>query len=203
MLHLKLQHFGHQCEELTHWKKPWCWERLKAGGEGDDRGWDGWMASPTWRTWVWASSEKWWWTGKPGVLQSMGSQRVRHDWATEQQQQLLNNDRGTSQACPPGVPEGKPLPVKARARVEGEEEPLNTSDFLEPGCGQSVALQWLCSSGELGQLSAHWRTLPLGPGRGNYFPHPQHLCCTAPEVAVGAQPVPSLLFTSPRHPPPT
>ena len=58
--------------ELTHWKRPWCWERLNAGGEGDDRGWDGWMASPTQWTWVWASSQDWWWTGKLGVLQSMG-----------------------------------------------------------------------------------------------------------------------------------
>ena len=58
-------------------------ERLKAGGEGDDRGWDDWMTSPTQRTWVWASSRSWWWTGKPGVLQSMGSQGIRHDWATE------------------------------------------------------------------------------------------------------------------------
>ena len=71
------------CEELTHWKRPWCWERLKAGGEGDDRGWDGWMASLTHWTWVWASSGSWWWTGKPGVLQSMGSPRVGHDWAAE------------------------------------------------------------------------------------------------------------------------
>ena len=71
------------CEELTHWKRPWCWERLKAGGEGDDSGWDGWMALPTWWTWVWVSFGSWWWTGKPGVLQSMGSQRVRHDWVTE------------------------------------------------------------------------------------------------------------------------
>ena len=71
------------CEEMTHWKRPWCWERLKAGGEGDDRGWDGWMASATWWTRVWASSRSWWWTGKPGVLQFMGSQRVGHDWATE------------------------------------------------------------------------------------------------------------------------
>ena len=62
---------------------PWCWERLKAGGKGDDRGWDGWMASPTQQTWVWVSSGSWWWTGKPCMLQSMGSQRVRHDWATE------------------------------------------------------------------------------------------------------------------------
>ena len=60
------------CEELTHWKRPWCWERLKAGGEGHNRGWDGWMASLTQWAWVWASSGSWWWTGKPGVLQSMG-----------------------------------------------------------------------------------------------------------------------------------
>ena len=71
------------CEELTHWKRPWCWERLKGGGEGDDRGWDGWMASPTRWTWIWENSMGWWWTGKTGVLQSMGSQRVRHDWTTE------------------------------------------------------------------------------------------------------------------------
>ena len=56
------------CEELTHWRRPWCWERLKAGGEGDDRGWDGWMASLTWWTWVWINSRSWWWTGKPGML---------------------------------------------------------------------------------------------------------------------------------------
>ena len=67
------------CEELTHWKRPWCWERLKAGGEGDDRGWDGWMASPTWWTWGWESSRSWWWTRKPGVLQSMGSQTAGHN----------------------------------------------------------------------------------------------------------------------------
>ena len=71
------------CEELTHWKIPWCWERLKVGGEGDDRGWDGWMASLNRWTWVRASSGSWWWTGKPGVLQSMGLQRVGHDWVTE------------------------------------------------------------------------------------------------------------------------
>ena len=63
-------------------KRPWCWERLRAG-EGDDRGWDGWMASPTQWTWVWVDSESWWWTGRPGMLRSMGSQRVGHDWETE------------------------------------------------------------------------------------------------------------------------
>ena len=70
-------------KELNHQRRPWCWERLKAGGEGDDRGWDSWKTSPTQWTWVWASSRSWWWTGKPGMLQSMGSQIVRHNWATE------------------------------------------------------------------------------------------------------------------------
>ena len=70
------------CEELTHLKSPWCWERLKAGGEKNDRGWDGWMASPTQWTWIWVNSGSWWWTGRPGVLQSMGLQsRTRlSDW---------------------------------------------------------------------------------------------------------------------------
>ena len=71
------------CKELTHWKRPWCWERLKAGGEGDDRGCDCWMASETQWTWVWVNSGSWWWTRRPGMLQSVGSQRVGHDWATE------------------------------------------------------------------------------------------------------------------------
>ena len=71
------------CKDLTHLKRPWCWERLRAGGEGGDRGWDGWMASPTQWTWVWVNSRSWWWTGRPGVLQSMGSQGVGHNWVTE------------------------------------------------------------------------------------------------------------------------
>ena len=83
MLKLKLQYFGHLSIELTHLKRPWLWERLRARGEGDDRGWDGWMASPTQWTWVWVDSGSWWWTGRPGMLWFMGSQRVRHDWATE------------------------------------------------------------------------------------------------------------------------
>ena len=80
MQKLKLQYFGHL---MTHWKRPWCWERLRAGGEGDDRGWDGWMASSTWWTWVWVDSGSWWWTGRPGVLLFTGSQRVGLNWATE------------------------------------------------------------------------------------------------------------------------
>ena len=74
MLKLKLQYFGHLMWVMTHWKRPWCWERLKAVGEGDDRGWGGWMASLTRWTWVWVNSGSCWWTGSPDVLQSMGSQ---------------------------------------------------------------------------------------------------------------------------------
>ena len=83
MLKLKIQYLATWCKELTHWKRPWCWERLKAGGEGDDQRWDGWMVSPTQWSWVWVNSRSWRWAGRPGMLQSM--QRVRHDWATEQQ----------------------------------------------------------------------------------------------------------------------
>ena len=88
-LMLKLQYFGHLMRRADSF--PWCWERLKAGGEGDDRRWDGWTASPTQWTWVWVNSGSWWWTGKPGVLQSMGSQRVGHDWVTKQQIQRYPN----------------------------------------------------------------------------------------------------------------
>ena len=79
-LRLKLQYFDYLMQRGN--KRSWRWERLKAGG-GDNRGWDGWMTSLTQWTRVWASSQSWWWTGKPGVLQSMGSQRGGHDWTTE------------------------------------------------------------------------------------------------------------------------
>ena len=75
ILKLKLQYFGPTwCEELTHWKRPWCWERLKSGGEKGDRRWDGWMVSLTQWTWVWANLQRWWSTGKPSVGQSLGLQ---------------------------------------------------------------------------------------------------------------------------------
>ena len=82
-LMLKLQYFGHLMWRTESFEKTLIWERLKGVGEGDDRGWDGWIASLTQWTWVWASSRNWWWTGKSGVLQSMGSQRLGHDWVTE------------------------------------------------------------------------------------------------------------------------
>ena len=88
MLKLKLQYLGLLMWRADSLEKTLSWERLKAG-EGDNRGWDGWMASLTWWTWVWESSGSWWWTGKSDMLQSMGSQRVRHDWVTEQMSSKL------------------------------------------------------------------------------------------------------------------
>ena len=83
MLKLKLQYFHHLMWRVESMENLWCWEGLGAGGEGDDRGWDGWMASVIWWTWVWVNFGGWWWTRRPGVLRFMGSQRVGHDWATE------------------------------------------------------------------------------------------------------------------------
>ena len=85
MLKLKLQYFGQYFgKELTHWKRAWCWEGLKTGGKGDDRGWDGWMASLIQWTWIWTSSRSWWWTRKPGMLQSMGWQsQTWLNWSEE------------------------------------------------------------------------------------------------------------------------
>ena len=82
MLKLKLQYLVTWCKALTHWKRPWFWERLKAG-EGDDRGWDDWMVSSTQWKWVWVNSKSRQWTGRPGMLQSMRLQRVGYDWVTE------------------------------------------------------------------------------------------------------------------------
>ena len=83
MLKLKLQYFGHLMRRIDSLEKTLMLEGLGVGGEGDNRGWDGWMALPTQWTWVWVNSRSWWWTGRPGVLQFMGSQRVGYDWATE------------------------------------------------------------------------------------------------------------------------
>ena len=91
LLKLKLQYFGHLMWRTNSMEKMLMLGSWKAGGEGDDRGWDGWMASSTWWTWVWASSGSWQWTGKPGVLQSTGSQRVGRNWATELNSKLLRH----------------------------------------------------------------------------------------------------------------
>ena len=83
MLKLKLQYFSHLMWRADSFIRPWCWERLRAGEKGDDRGWDGWRASPTQWISVWVDSSSWWWIGRPGVLWFVGSQRVGHNWATE------------------------------------------------------------------------------------------------------------------------
>ena len=90
-LKLKLQYFGHLMQRTDSMEKTLTRERLKAGEEGDDREWDGWMASLTQWTWVRADSGRWWRTEKPGMLQSMGSQRVRHDWGPEQQSYIYTH----------------------------------------------------------------------------------------------------------------
>ena len=136
------------CEELTHWKRPWGWERLRAGGEGDDRGWDGWMASPTWWTWVWASSSGWWWTGRPGVLHSMESQRVGHDWMGEKQQHR-NNSLGANRA------------TTATFRRRRDPAPRNASVPQEP---HSVLLRLIISDCE-GAVPACFRGFTQGQRR--------------------------------------
>ena len=88
-----------------YWKRPWCWERLKAG-EGDNGGWDVWMASPTWWTWVWVNSGSWWWTVKPGMLSSMRWQRVKLDWVAELNWNVLIN-----KCCSCYTVKNKPKPV--------------------------------------------------------------------------------------------
>ena len=89
MLKLKLQYFGHLMQSVDSLEKPWCWEGLGVGEEGDNRGWDAWLASPTRWTWVCVNSWSWWWTGRPVVLQFLGLQRVRHGLATEEQQRKI------------------------------------------------------------------------------------------------------------------
>ena len=110
-------------EELTHLQRPWCWRRLKVGGKGDNRGWDGWMASPTEWTWVWASSRSWWWTGKPGVLHSIGLQRVGQDLMTEQG--FSHSSVGKESACNAGDPGS--IPGSGRSPGEGNGNPLQHS----------------------------------------------------------------------------
>ena len=119
-----LKKINPECKEVTHWKRPWCWERLKAGGEGENRVWDGWKASLTQWTLVWTSSRRWWRTGKPGVMQSMGLQRVRHDWGTEQQVALVvkNPPANTGDIGDTGL-----LPCLGRSPQVGNGNPLQYS----------------------------------------------------------------------------
>ena len=97
MLKLNLQYFGHLMRRADSLEKFWCWKGLGTGGEGDNRGWDGWMASPTRWTWVWVNSRSWWWPGRPGVLQFMGLQRV----GTEQLNWTELSHQGNPYSCLP------------------------------------------------------------------------------------------------------
>ena len=115
------------CEELTHWKKLSSWKRLGAGGEGDNRGWDGWMASPTQWMWVWVNSGSWWWTGRPGVLQFMGLHRVGHDWATE-----LNWTGGSDSKEPAYSTDQGLIPGSGRSPGEGNSNSLQYSCLENP-----------------------------------------------------------------------
>ena len=83
ILKLKLQYFGRLMRRVDSLEKTLMLGGIGAGGEGDDRGWDGWIAPPTRWIWVWVNSGSWWWTGRPGVLQFMGSQPVGHNWVTK------------------------------------------------------------------------------------------------------------------------
>jgi len=113
---------------LTHWKRLWCWEGLGAGVEGDNRGWDGWIASPIRWTWVWVNSGSWWWTGRPGVLRFMGSQRVRRDWATELNWTWCS--AGKESACSAG--DLGSIPRLGRSPGEGKGYPLHRSGLHNP-----------------------------------------------------------------------
>ena len=109
----KLQYLATWYQELTHWKRPWCWERLKAGGEGDDRGWDGWMASPTWWTWVWANFRRRQRTGKTGVASIHGVSKSR-TWANnkaESQEMVLGHESVFSPVASPLIKAIFPLPT--------------------------------------------------------------------------------------------
>ena len=132
------------CEELTHWKRLWCWEGLGAGGEGDNRGWDGWMASLTPWTWVWVNSGSWWWTGRPGVLWFMGLQRVGHDWVTELNwtelvvQWLRNHaPNAGSPGLLPGQGTRSHVPrLSSRATTKTQHSEINIYIFKKSGVGR-------------------------------------------------------------------
>ena len=138
------EHLATWCKELTHWKRPWCWERSKAGGEGDDRGWDGWMTSLTQWTWVWVSSGSWWWTGTPGMLQSTGSQRVGHHWWTE----LIWTDWQGS----------------ASMFLLGQKTPVSINGFLEALSGLEIRLRFRTIEGEVVGGGKLLHLLPRGWG---------------------------------------
>ena len=128
-------------EGLIHLKRPWCWERLRTGGEGDYRGWDDCMAILTRWTWVWVNSKSWWWTGRPGVLWFMGWQRVRHDWATELKWNEKNK-KTKKQKTKDYFTHGHHQGVNTEIRVS-----INSAaEYTELLCNQQLTLAQIMSS---------------------------------------------------------
>ena len=164
------QYFGHLMWRADLLKRPWCWERLRAGGEGDERGWDGCMASPTQWTWVWVDPRSWWWTGKAGVLQSMGSQRVRHNWATELNKHIyfpsvffLSNIQCNSQEWVMNERTAFRVPINYSKRIPQDPYSQHTCIFIH-----STNMNWGTSLG-VQRLRPHsLKTEGLGfiPGQG-------------------------------------
>ena len=174
-LSIACAHRMSSCEKLTHWKRVWYWEGLGAEGERDDRGWDGWMASPTRWTWVWVNSGRWWWTGRPGVLRFTGSQRVGHDWATELTDWqnvwaslLAAGKESTCNASDPDLIPGfrricwrrdrLPTPVFMPGGSDDKESACKAGDLgwiprlgWSPGGGHGNALQYSCLENPHGQ----------------------------------------------------
>ena len=177
-LMLKLQYFGH----LTYWKRPWCQERLKAGGEWDDRGWDGWMTSRTQWTWVLASSRSWRWTGKPDVLQSMGSQRVGHACTQCKYKDYVLQFSSVTQSCPtlcnpmdcstPGLPvhhqltprvcsNSCPLSWWCHSTISSSIVPFSCRLQSFPASGSFQMSQFFPSGGQSIGVSASGSVLPM------------------------------------------
>ena len=153
---------------MTHWKRLWCWEGLGAGGEGDDRGWDGWTASLTRQTWVWVNSRRWWWTGRPGVLQFMGSQRAWHYWATELNwtdgvllgcfQFAVSLIAGTFLYTPGGAHVHK---FQAAGSKHSESQCMGIFIFILPIICQSASTNVICKSPVLHIPANTWYHLTL------------------------------------------
>ena len=141
ILELKIETFGHLMWRADSLERPWCWEKLRAGGEGDDGEWDGWMASRTQWTWVWVGSGSWWWTGRPGLLRFMGSQRVGLDGVTE-----LNRCSYVS------LPQG----LRTYSKIGGRRNPRNEA-YDWKTLDQCLSSSTLLTHCGCGYLSRHHR----------------------------------------------
>ena len=190
MLKLKLQYFGHLMQRTGSFEKTLMLGKIKRRREGDDRGWGGWIASPTRWIWVWVSSGSWWWTGKPGMLQPMGLQRVRHDWVTELNWFLFgkyfhlfynHHFSSVTQSCStlcnpmgcsmPGFPVLHQFPELAKIHVHWFGDAIQTSHPVSSSSPPAFSLsehhglfQWVSSSHQMAKVlkfSASGSVLPM------------------------------------------